>query len=88
MAPPTPLRLIAEATVFGGGLGAMAWLTESLPVALVPEQIHITPMRDDVVDQDRWCCLALALALFTEWVRLPVSLAGLLPVVVVTPRMR
>ena len=57
----------------------MAALAKGTPVAPVPEQVLITAMRDDVVDDGRSGVLALLHALLAERVRLQEQPAGFLP---------
>jgi len=62
--PPLPLglglaRSAGEGAVFGGGLLVVAGLAHGLPVGSVPEEHHVSPVRDLVV-HDRGGCHSLA----------------------------
>ncbi len=53
--PPggAPSVVILRATVFRPGLPVMAGFAERLPVILIPEELLIPAMRDDVIDNGR-----------------------------------
>ena len=61
----------------------MAPLAKRLPVALVPEQLPVTPVRYDVIYNLRLGKPAFALALLAKRIGFQVSLACLLPVMIV-----
>lgn len=61
----------------------MAWLTEALPIGLIPEEDHVTPVSYDVVDNACHRYPSNLLAVNTQWVAIEVALSSFLPLVVV-----
>ena len=59
----------------------VAGLTERLPIVLVPEKLHITTMRGDVIDYRSLDVLAALEVIGTEWVVAQVAFTCLLPLV-------
>lgn len=41
--------MIVESTIFTGSLSAVAFMAQRLPVALIPEQLFVSLVRNDVV---------------------------------------
>ena len=70
--------------VLGHGLGVMARLAQRLPVFLVPEQLLVTSMGNDVVNHSGWHNLSFLLAADTQWVGSKECLSGSLPPSVVS----
>ena len=71
--------MVVLVAILGHGLGIMARLTQRLPVFLVPEQLRVTPMRDDVIDNRCGYNLTHLLAAYTQWVGSKESFPGSLP---------
>lgn len=61
----------------------MAWVTQALPVGAVPEQHHVTSVRDDVINVRRSCHTPLLLAVLAQRVLGEEARSRLLPAVVV-----
>lgn len=59
--------------------GVVAGLTEWLPVAAIPEQLHVPAVGDDVVNDRGRGHLPLPITLNAERVLLEIALAGPLP---------
>lgn len=55
-------------TVFRHGFAVMAGLTQWLPIILIPEQLLVTPVGNDMVNHCGWHDPAFLLASDTEWV--------------------
>lgn len=66
----------------------MAALAKGLPVLLIPEQRHVTAMRDDVVDHGCWGQYAVSAAFRAERVLTEEQRSGLAPAGVVPARVR
>ena len=60
-------------------LYAVVAMAQGLPVALVPEQLRITTMRDDMVNVRCLHIPAFLHALHTQWVFLQEGFSGFLP---------
>lgn len=75
--------MVVLVSVLGHGLGIMARLTQRLPVFLVPEQLLITSMGNDVVNNCGRHDLTLLLATDTQRVGSKESFPGSLPTSVV-----
>ena len=71
--------MIHRRLILSPGLNAMAPVIQGIPVAAVPEEVHVTAMRDDVVDIRCLHVPAFLHALQTQRVRLKVLLPGFLP---------
>lgn len=76
--------MVVLVSVLGHGLGIMAGLTQRLPVFLVPEQLLVTSMGNDVVNHSGWHNLSLLLASDTQRVGSKECLSGSLPPSVVS----
>jgi hypothetical protein len=61
----------------------MARMAQALPVGPLPEQIHVTTMRHDVVDVGRCCNTTSLLAVDAQGMLGKEAFAGLLPPVAV-----
>ena len=61
------------------GLDAVVSVTEALPVALIPEEHAVSPVRLNVIDIGRLDVAALLHALHTQRMCLKVTLAGSVP---------
>ena len=61
------------------GLDAVVSVTETLPVALIPEQYAVSSVRLDVIDIGCLDIASLLHALHTQRMRLKVTLAGSVP---------
>ena len=61
----------------------MTRFTKRLPVALIPEQLLVTTMRYNMVNDGGLCYPSLLLTLHTQWVAVQIPNAGLLPTTVV-----
>lgn len=59
--------MIILVSVFCHGFAVVAGLTQWLPVILVPEQLLVTPMGNDMVNHCGWHDLTFLLATDTEW---------------------
>ena len=70
--------------IFCPGLSVVAPLAKRLPVALVPEQLSVAPVRYDMVHNLGLGKPAFALALLAKRIGFQVSLAYLLPVMIIT----
>nr|DAY97717.1 MAG TPA: hypothetical protein [Caudoviricetes sp.] len=70
--------------VLGHGLCVVARLAQRLPVFLVPEQLLVTSMGNDVVNNSGWHNLSLLLAADTQWMGSKKCLSGSLPSSVVS----
>ena len=73
------LLLIYRSLILAPCLSVMAALAQRTPVAPVPEQVLITAMRNDVVDDGSSGVLAVLHAFLAERVYLQEKPAGLLP---------
>ena len=62
----------------------MAGLTEALPIGLIPEEAHVTPVSHDVVDDACSRYMSIPLAVNAQRVVIKVALSSLLPFVVVS----
>lgn len=71
--------MVVLVAILGHGLGVVARLTQRLPVLLVPEQLLVTSMGNDVVNNSGWHNLTLLLATDTQWVGRKECLSGSLP---------
>jgi len=71
--------MIFRILIFVSGLDAVMAMAQGLPVTLVPEELAITSMRDDVIDVGCPDVLAFLQALYAEGMRLKVTLACSLP---------
>ena len=71
--------MILRCLVLSPRLHAVVAMTQSLPVAPIPEELLVTTMRNDMVDVRRLNIPAFLHALHTQWVRLKVTLAGSVP---------
>lgn len=71
--------MVVLVSVLGHGLGIMAGLTQRLPVFLVPEQLLVTSMGNDVVNNRGWHNLTLLLATDTQRVGSKERFPGSLP---------
>jgi hypothetical protein len=65
--------------IFIPGLDGVMTVTKRLPVALIPEELLVSSMRNDVIDVGCLDVLAFLHALYTEGMRLKVTLACSLP---------
>lgn len=65
----------------------MARLTQRLPVSLIPEQLLIAPMRDDVVDHGRRGDLPAPQTFRAQRMLAQVAVTGHAPFTAVTPAM-
>jgi hypothetical protein len=74
---------IAETTILGSRFAGVAWATQALPVVPIPEEGHVTFMRDDVVNISRRDYLACLLAAPTQRMLGQPTCPSLLPLVVV-----
>jgi hypothetical protein len=74
---------IAETTVLGGRFAGVARTTQALPVVTIPEQGHVTFVRDDVVNIRRRDHLASLLAASAQRMLGQPTSPGLLPLIVV-----
>ena len=83
---PLPVARIAKAAVLANRLGIVAALAQCLPVALVPEQIPVSTVRHDVVDDRGGNRSAEALARRTQRMQAQVQGACLAPPGIVTAR--
>jgi len=61
------------------GFDAVVSVTKTLPVALIPEENTVTSVRFDVIDIGRLDVATSLHALHTQWMRLKVTLACLVP---------
>src|SRR5690606_96839 len=77
---PPPPRLPQRLRV---GLARVALVAQRLPVALVPEERHVAPVRDNVVNVSRRHKLPLLFALLAPRMKLEEQRARPLPPVVV-----
>ena len=66
----------------------MAALAKGLPVLLIPEQRHVTAMRDDVVDHGCWGQYAVSAAFRAERVLTEEQRSGLAPAGVIPAHVR
>jgi hypothetical protein len=64
---PLPVASIAKPTVLARGFDIMAAFAERLPVALVPEQITVSSMRRDVINDRGGNRPAVSAALGAQW---------------------
>ena len=71
--------MVVLVSVLGHGLGIMAGLTQRLPVFLVPEQLLVTSMGNDVVNNRGWHNFTLLLATNTQRVGSKERFPGSLP---------
>jgi hypothetical protein len=74
---------IAETTILGGRFAGVARAAEALPVAPIPEQGHVTFMRDDVVNIRRRNHLTCLLAAPAQRMLGQPACPSLLPLIVV-----
>jgi len=73
------LKPILRIVIFISGFDAVMPMAKRLPVTLIPEELVISSMRDDVVNVGCLNVLAFPHALNAQGVCLKVSLACLLP---------
>lgn len=78
------ILFFSSVPIFGGlvlcpGLRVMALLTQSLPVAPIPEQLLVTAVRNDVVNNCCFGVLTLRHTLDAQRMGFEILLAGLLP---------
>ena len=66
------------------GFPVVALFAQRLPVALVPEQLPVAPVRYDVIYNLRLGKPAFALALLAKRIGFQVSLACFAPVMIIT----
>jgi len=77
------LVIDAPATVFLGRFAIMASLTQRLPVALTPEQLHISFVWLNVIHYRRSCCASIGKTSAAQWIIRKVYLARTLPPTVI-----
>lgn len=58
--------------------------TQRLPVVFIPEQLFITPMRDDMVNHRRRCDFAVSHAFSAQRIALQEAGAGFSPTAIIT----
>ena len=63
-----PVTSIAKPAVLARGFDIVAAFAHRLPVALIPEQIAVYPVRNDVVHNLRGNRLAVSATLGAQWV--------------------
>lgn len=64
----------------------VAALTQGLPISLIPEQLWISPVWNDMVDHGRGLQPAIGEALDTERIAAKEGCPGITPLAVITPR--
>ena len=74
---------IAETLKPRPGLPIMAAFTKRLPVSLIPEQLRVTSMRNDMVDHGRGLQLAISEALDAERIAAEKGSSGIAPLAVI-----
>ena len=79
-----PLIPVHHILILGVRLDAVVPVTQALPVALIPEQLRIATVCNDVVHISRFHVPAFLHALHTERMGLQVLFSGFLPLTSVT----
>jgi len=77
--PESQSILVLRGVILISGLDAVVTVAEALPVAPVPEENTVSPVRFDVIDIGRLDVAALLHALHTQRMCLKVTLAGSVP---------
>ena len=77
--------MILWCLILSPGLDAVVLVAQGLPVALVPEELGVSTMRNDVVDVGCLHVPPFLHAFHAQWVYLKVLLPGFLPSSTVSP---
>ena len=74
---------MTEPAVFRRGLAVVVWLTEGLPVRLIPESFFVATVGDDVVDHGSRSDDTVSVAVHTEGMTPQIGEASALPLATV-----